>query len=53
MAEDPYESYSAWDGGQGGKEGMNMIDKRVSRRCIAGLTRRKWNLNRLGRSKNV
>jgi len=34
MAGDSYESYSDKDGGQGGKEGMNMIDERVSRTCI-------------------
>jgi len=34
MAGEPYESYSNWDGGQGGKEGMNTIDKRVGRKCI-------------------
>jgi len=34
---DPYESYSDRDGGQGGEEGMNTIDERVSRRCIGDL----------------
>jgi len=34
MAGDPYESYSERDGDQGGKEGMNTIDKTMGRRCI-------------------
>jgi len=34
MAGDPYESYSDRNRSEGGKEGMNMIDETVGRRCI-------------------
>jgi len=53
MVGDPYESYSDKDGGQGGKEVMNTNDERVgSKMYWRWLTRRKGNLNRLGRSGN-
>ena len=33
MPGDPYENYSDGNGGQGGNEGMNMVDERVGRIC--------------------